>query len=228
MDLSGHRGGVWRLCHRRGPGRRRRGHRPQQQGSPNAWTLYFASDDADATAAAITDHGGTVLVPPGDVGPLGRMLIATDPTGASFGVWEAGTHIGAGVVNEPGGVTWEDLRSPSPGAARAFYVAVFGHRTEALPDAGPDYTTFALAGEEAPLGGMGGMMGSEGQPAHWLVYFGVPDATAAVTAAERAGGSVAMRDFDSPYGRMAGLADPAGAAFMVIQTGGQDQPDRSG
>lgn len=201
---------------------------PQQDGAPNAWTLYLASDDVDETADSITQRGGAVLMPPGDVGDLGRMCIAADPTGAPFGVWQAGTHIGAAVVNEPGGLTWEDLRSPDPDAARAFYVSVFGYRSDPLPDAGPDYATFALAGEEAPLGGMGGMMGAEGQPAHWLVYFGVADAAAAVTAAERGGGSVLMRDFDTPYGRMAGLADPTGAAFWVVQTSGENQPDRSG
>ena len=156
------------------------------------------------------------------------MFIAADPTGASFGVWHAGAHIGAGVVNEPGGLTWEDLRSPNPDAARAFYVGVFGYRLESLPDAGPDYATFALPGEEAPLGGMGGMMGADDQPAQWLVYFGVADAAAAVAAAERSGASVVMRDFDTPYGRMAGLADPTGAVFWVVQNEAESQPDRSG
>jgi len=31
-----------------------------------------------------------VLLAPGDVGGLGRMCIAADPTGAAFGVWQAG------------------------------------------------------------------------------------------------------------------------------------------
>jgi hypothetical protein len=33
---------------------------------------------------------------------------------------------------------------------------------------------------------------------------------------------------ETPYGRMAALADPAGASFQIIQTDGSDQPDRSG
>jgi uncharacterized protein len=200
---------------------------PQQPGAPVGWTLYFASDDADRTAAAVTEHGGSVLLSAGDVGPLGRMFLAADPTGARFGVWQAGSHIGAGIVNEPGGLSWEDLRSPDPDTAKAFYQAVFGYRVEPLPEAGPDYATFALPDEEFPLGGMGGMMGVEGQPAHWLVYFGVADAAAAVAAAKAGGGSVLMTDFDTPYGRMAGLVDPAGAVFWVAQTTG-DSPDRRG
>jgi len=184
------------------------------------WTMYFASDDADKVAAAVSDSGGTVLLGPGDVGPMGRMFVATDPTGVRFAVWQAGTHFGAGVVNEPGGLIWEDLRSPDPDTARAFYSAVFGFRMDSMEAAGPDYTTFALAGEDQPRGGIGGLGEGDGTsgPGHWLLYFGVPDTDAAVAAAEASGGSVTSPAVDTPYGRMAGLADPNGAAFWVAQT----------
>lgn len=201
----------------------------RQEGMPSAWTLYFASDDVEKTAAAITEHGGTLLLPPGDVGPLGRMCIAADPAGAAFGVWQAGTHIGAGVVNEPGGLVWEDLRSTDAPRAHAFYRAVFGYRIDPLEAAGPDYGLFSLPGEEAPLGGMGPMMGSpEGTPSQWLVYFGVGSTDAAVAAAQEHGGTLVAPAFDSPFGRLAVLADPAGASFSVIETAGNPQPDRAG
>lgn len=200
----------------------------RQPGAPTAWTLSFASDDVDATASAVVAAGGTVVAPPRDVGRLGRTCVAADPTGAAFGVWQHADHIGAGVVNEPGGLTWDDLRSPDPNAARAFYTEVFGFTTTPLPAAGPDYAVYQLPQEVAPLGGMGGMFGAAGQLAHWLVYFGVADAAAAADAADRSGGSVVVREFDTPYGPMASLLDPAGAAFWVIETDGSNQPDRSG
>ena len=191
---------------------------PQPEGAPAAWTLYLASDDADKTAAAVAEHGGTVLLPPGDVGPLGRLFIAADPTGATFGVWQAGTHLGAGITSEPGSLVWEDLRSPDPDAARAFYSDVFGYHTRALPAAGPDYHTFSLPGEDAPLGGMGGMMGADDRPAHWIIYFAVADTGSAVATAERRGGGVVAPPMDTTYGRLAGLTDPAGAAFWILRT----------
>jgi predicted enzyme related to lactoylglutathione lyase len=200
---------------------------PLQGEAPPAWTLYLASDDADSTATAVTGHGGTVLLPPGDVGPMGRMFIAADPAGAVFGVWQAGEHIGASLTNEPGGLTWEDLRSTDPDRARAFYSAVFGYHTTAMAEAGPDYRTFALAEGHPPLGGMGGMMGMDGAPSFWLVYFAVRDAAAACAAAEARGGTVQMRDLDTPFGTMAGLADPAGAMFWIVESDGTNpQPDR--
>ena len=48
------------------------------------------------------------------------------------------------------------------------------------------------------------MMGlPEGTPSHWVAYFAVADADAAVAAVEQAGGPVLMPRFDTPYGRMA-------------------------
>lgn len=199
---------------------------PEQPGARTAWTLYFATDDADATAKAATDAGGTVLAAPTDVGPLGRMAVCVDPSGAPFGLWQAGTMIGASLVNEPGGLTWEDLRSTDPAAAQAFFTALFGFRLEAVPMAGEDYRTFALASEQGPLGGIGALMGDEG-PSHWLVYFAVSDAEAAVRAAEQGGGTVTAPAFDTPFGRMAGLVDPYGAPFWVAQTDPAAAPDRS-
>jgi uncharacterized protein len=199
---------------------------PMQSDTPVAWTLYLASDDAGKSAAAVTENGGTVFLPPGDVGPLGRMFIAADPTGATFGVWQAGTHIGAGAVNQPGGLTWEDLRSSDPDAARTFYAAVFAYHSQPMPEAPADYQLFSLPNTEAPLGGMGGMMGIDGPP-HWSVYFGVEDTPTAVAAAEKAGGSVLRPATDTSYGKMAALADPAGASFWIIESTYDDPADRA-
>ena len=53
---------------------------PQMDPSdPPRWTTYMATDDADATAARITEAGGTIVGAPMDVGPMGRMVIALDP-----------------------------------------------------------------------------------------------------------------------------------------------------
>ena len=204
---------------------------PQQAPDmPVAWTLYFASDDADATASAVREHGGTVLAEPFDVGDLGRMFVAVDPTGAAFGVWQHGTHIGAGVVNEPGGITWEDLRTTNVDAAAAFYTSVFGVVVTPMPEAGEGYSTFRREDEDWPMGGMGGMEGApEGTPPHWLVYFVVDDIAAALDAAREHGGTVLADPFDTPYGTMTPLADPHGATFWLTQPPADSpQPPREG
>gem|GEM_PF-2282596 len=142
---------------------------PLPTGAVPAWTVYLASDDADATADAVSAPGGPVLMGPGpgDVGPVGQMFVAADPAEAVFGVWQHGEHIGAGVVNEPGGLVWEDNAVPDPDAIRPFSAAVFGYRYDPAPGAGTDYTTFTGT-EPYPLGGIGGVV--PGSPPHWLAY----------------------------------------------------------
>ncbi|MGH3743583.1 MAG: VOC family protein, partial [Mycobacteriales bacterium] len=140
---------------------------PAMDGARSAWTMYLATEDIDATAAAVTAHGGTVMGGPHAVGDLGHMLVAGDPAGAVFGAWQAGTHTGSQVVNEPGSLMWEDLRSTDPATAISFYENVFVYETRPMEMAGPDYRTFHLPGDDAPMGGMGGMFGDDG-PSHWL------------------------------------------------------------
>ncbi len=189
-------------------------------GMPSSWTLYLASDDADATASTVTEHGGAVLLEPGDVSGLGRMLLAADPTGAPFGVWQAGTHIGCTIVDEPGALVWQDLQTSEPETARAFYRDVFGHRSDAVPGAPESYQTVSLpdaTDRSAPLAGIGPFMGDDaGQSPSWIVYFGVPDTTAALAAVSAGGGTVLTPPMDTPFGVMATVADPFGAVFTVM------------
>jgi predicted enzyme related to lactoylglutathione lyase len=51
----------------------------------------------------------------------------------------------------------------------------------------------------------------------WGVYFAVEDADATVAKAGELGGMALRPAEDSPYGRTAVLADPAGATFAVIR-----------
>jgi predicted enzyme related to lactoylglutathione lyase len=54
-----------------------------QPDTPAHWSVTFAVDDADATAAKATELGGNVIVPPFDA-PWVRMTIINDPQGATF------------------------------------------------------------------------------------------------------------------------------------------------
>jgi len=192
--------------------------------APPAWTLYFATADADAACVRVEELGGTLLYGPEDVGRAGRLFVAVDLGGAVFGGWEYDQHIGAGIVNEPGALVWADSASADPAQSRSFYRSLFGFRYESIPEAGPEYTTF-YGQDPFPLGGIGS---AGDELPHWLVYFGVTDAHASVDAALGAGGGVARAVRDSPYGRSAVLLDPAGARFAVIETDPATQPDRSG
>ncbi|MFF9909772.1 VOC family protein [Streptomyces sp. NPDC013457] len=194
------------------------------QGGPPAWTVYFRSADAEATAKAVQAGGGTVLFEPMDVFDFGRMAVFTDPAGAGFATWQPGTFQGLDLVDGPNSLTWAELHTPDVDAAVAFYHSVFGLESAEMPmpeDTGAYLTLYpAGLGEEGMFGGVVPLdldpVEAEGGPG-WLVYFEVPDTDAAVAAAERLGGMVRLAPMElEAVGRMAKLADPFGARFAVI------------
>ncbi|MBM9506002.1 VOC family protein [Actinacidiphila acididurans] len=182
---------------------------------PPAWTTYFSTASADNAQAAVTANGGTVMMPVADVSDLGRMFVAADPEGAIFGVWEPRSFPGAGIVNEPGALVWNQLSTPDPKGAAAFYKPVLGLDAAPMPDM-PEFTGFQVAGRT--IGGVQDMSNiPEGTPPHWLVNFAVDDTDSTVDALVRAGGAVLVPAFDmEKVGRMAVLADPWGAVFSVV------------
>ncbi len=182
------------------------------EGTPTVWTLYLASDDADATAKLVTEHGGTLLFEPMEIAGNGRMCVAIDPTGASFGIWQSLGMIGAGVVNEPGGLVWEDAQLADPEAGRAFYGAVFGYTYQAVEQGPADYRTFHTDGD--PLGGIGGLDGA-GQ-SRWLASFSVASVGASLEAVRAGGGTVVDGPEDTPWGQRATVQDPFGAVLGVF------------
>ena len=200
-------------------GRPAAGMMPQmEEGQPTVWTTYVSVADAKATAAAVTDAGGIVVVEPMAVMDLGTMAIFADPAGAVFGVWQAGTFAGAGVVTEAGALAWNELNTRDLAGAKEFYGAVFDWTFEDndMGEMGT-YTTVSLGGDM-----VGGIleMGSRGVPEtvppHWQVYFGVDDTDASLEQAKQGGGGVMVEPMEVPAGRFAILTDPHGASFAVI------------
>jgi uncharacterized protein len=190
---------------------------PQQDpNDPPRWTTYFAADDAAATAARITEAGGTVLMGPMQVGPMGTMVIALDPQGNPFGLWQSGVNTGVRIHNEPGALAWNELMAGDTAAAKEFYAGVFGFTFDQM-DAetageGMDYSTFNTGGN--PLGGLGASDPS--MPKGWLTCFAVDSTDAAVATVEAKGGKVTMPAMDTPFGRFAIVEDPWGAPFELM------------
>ena len=197
---------------------------------PSNWATYIATDDADATAKAVEAAGGSLHMEPFDVMDNGRMFFGTAPDGSTFGVWQAGNHIGAGIYNEPGAYSWNELHSHDLDAAKAFYAEVFGYTYDDLSSPEFTYFTFKRASDGEPVGGMGtAVMMPEGVPSVWLAWFTVDSCDDAAAKVGELGGSVLMPPNDSPFGRMAVVAGAQGETFGVIAasaTGG-DAPGSS-
>ncbi|MBA2947486.1 VOC family protein [Streptomyces himalayensis] len=188
---------------------------PGQEGQ-SAWCLYLASPDVAATAEKIREAGGEVLMEPMQVGDFGSMLLARDPSGVAFGVWQAGTHEGFEAKAEPGAYCWAEIFTREPEKSDAFFPAVFPYSVKRLEDDAIDFNLYNL-GDEAVLGRM--KMTEEFPPevpSYINVYFTVDDCDAAVAQATERGGVLRFGPMDTPFGRFAALSDPRGASFSVI------------
>ena len=177
-----------------------------------------------------------MLTEPFDVLDTGRMAVLADPEGAAFCVWEARAHKGAQVVNEHGALNFNGLSTRDPDGAKAFYGAVFGWETLALP-AGEMWTlpgygdhleedNPGLREQVAQMGGPGlhrrGRFAQPNRrrhetPPHWSVTFGIDDASAAAAKAGELGGEVVAGPLEAPWTKLVVIKDPQGATFIVSQ-----------
>jgi uncharacterized protein len=188
-------------------------------GLPPFWMSYVSVKSADDTAKRAQELGATVAMPPVDVGEHGRMAVVSDPTGATFGLWQPRKQIGARVMGEAGAFCWNELYTRDPARATAFYGELFGWRPEGVKMAAPpyDYTIYMLG--EMRVGGMMEIPKEWGPvPPHWLVYFAVDDVDAAEAKARSLGARSVLAPADVPnVGRFTILKDPQGAAFALFR-----------
>ncbi len=190
------------------------------QGIPPHWMSYAATPNADDTAAKAESLGGTVIQPPFDVMEHGRMAVIKDPTGAVFSLWQPKEHRGAGLVNAPGSLCWNELMTTDANKAADFYTGLFGWGKDVQDFGGMEYTMYMNDGR--PTAGMLQITPEMGPiPPNWLVYFAVDDCDASVQKAQGLGASVMKPADDIPgIGRFAILTDPQGAAFAIIKLEG--------
>jgi uncharacterized protein len=186
------------------------------QGVPPHWLPYVSVASADDTTTKATTLGGRVLAGPFDVMEHGRMSVIQDPTGAAFAVWQAKSHPGAGVRDEPGSLSWCELLTNDAAKAGTFYAALFGWTLKDKPMSGQKYTVFSKG--ETMTGGMMTIMKEWGpMPSNWLAYFAVDDCDAVAEKAKKLGGTIMKPPDDVPgVGRFAILQDPQGGTFAII------------
>lgn len=174
-----------------------------------AWTVCFATPDADATARAVSGAGGAVQEAPSDLFGFGRRARLADPHRAEFGVWQAMERPGLDAVSSVGALAWTELHAHRADTAAAFYRTVFSWDVVTIPGAPGEFVR--------PAGtGAGRLFGAVVADTHtyWRPYFEVADVDQAAAAAP-----VVAEPYDlDGVGRIAVLVDPFGATFGVMRS----------
>lgn len=193
--------------------------------APSVWTVYLESQSIEETVRAAQEAGAQVMVPAMAVGEMGTMAVLIDPAGAVVGVWQRGTFSGVDLPLSPGTPVWFESMSVNMDAALPFYREVFGWEPEFMAEDGTvvvephdgvryPYVTANIDGET-----VAGLCDAREWFDHsqWRWYVSVEDADATAAAILARGGSVLDGPMDSPFGRVATVADPEGASFQINQ-----------
>src|SRR5215213_3365671 len=111
----------------------------------------------------------------------------------------------------PGTFSWADLATSDPDAAKTFYSSLCGWEYDDRPIGdGQVYSMAQLGGKDVAA------LSAADQPPHWNCYVTVASADEATRRALDVGGTVTADPFDVlESGRMAVIADPAGAALCL-------------
>jgi hypothetical protein len=185
-------------------------------GGVNSWSVYLETDDLVSTVGMAEANGGEIEIEPMQVGELGHMAFVTDPSGARVGIWQPLEHQGFTTRTKDGAPAWFELLTDDYDTVIPFYRNVFGWDTHTMSDT-PDFRYTTLGQDEFALAGIMDAAGvPEAGPSHWQFYVRVADTDATVERALAAGAAELVPADDTPYGRLASLADPAGVPFMVM------------
>jgi predicted enzyme related to lactoylglutathione lyase len=207
--------GTYTMC--RLEGRDVAGMHEHAPGDGSGWDSSISVDDVDRATARARELGATVLKEPVDMLGAGRKAVVQDPSGAVVSLWQPGGHDGAGLVNEVGTWTWNELTTPDLAAAKAFYAELFGWGTQDIPGPFPR-TSFSLG--DLLVGGGHAPAPQEPPTPRWTISFRVADADQSAARAEELGGTVLLPPMEVPVGRFAIVADPAGASFSIAAVPG--------
>jgi predicted enzyme related to lactoylglutathione lyase len=184
----------------------------EQPSVPPHWNNYVTVASADDAVAKARGLGAKVIEGAFDVMDAGRMGLIADPAGAALCVWEAKENIGAGVVNVPGALTWNELHTSDIDGARAFYGELLGWTTrEMTADGGPAYHVIRQG--ERSNGGI--METQEGESANWVPYFATSSLEDALAKLSEGGGERVAGPISFPGGQIAVARDPEGAPFCL-------------
>ena len=189
---------------------------PQQ---PSMWTINVSVHSTVNAAEWVTHLGGTVTLDPVEIPGRGSIVHAADPAGAPVVFWQPRPDwdFGSGIPNTFAGA---DLNTHDGEAADGFFARLFNYTVRQVGDSrGVDYAAWLL--EQQPVlyrYVMGPEYPVDTLP-HWMVYFEVDPARGTDATAGHAlmlGGRIVVDPYDTPWGRIAIIADPCGAVFSIV------------
>jgi predicted enzyme related to lactoylglutathione lyase len=183
-----------------------------------AWLTFIAVRDVDAAKTTAVNNGAKVLFQPHSIPNRGREAVFTDPQGAIFAVLASTSGDPPDELADPGEWIWSSLVTSDPDTDAAFYQKMFDYEVYEAP-ADPGVQHLMVATDSYARASMNSLPAAKPNVhPHWLNYVRVVDAVQATAKAVSLGGRVLVEPrLDRHGGRIALLADPAGAPFGLLE-----------
>lgn len=196
---------------------------PMQVGmedAPIKWATYLAVDDVKQSHDKILAANGRTLLEPTTVGDFGHTALYMDPTGATFGTWQAANHRGFESTHRHGTHVWSMLFTYNLDVSQAFYGEAFDFEFEESRILGMQHVFCLRNGRRVTgLGQFRSSTPAEDSQANWTDAFRVDDVDAAVRKVESLGGLVLDPPTDYISGRIAIVTGPDGEVFCLENPG---------
>lgn len=183
-----------------------------------AWLTFIAVRDVGAAKRTALEHGAKVVSEPRNHPKRGTQAILTDPEGAQFAVLASSSGDPSDFLAAPGEWIWASLHAGDVDKTAAFYQALFGYDVFDLEsDDGAEHVI--LSSDDYARAGVNALpAASSSLHPHWLNFVRVVDAGEAAAKVVALGGRVLVEPhLDRHGGKVAVVADPAGAAFGLME-----------
>jgi predicted enzyme related to lactoylglutathione lyase len=195
---------------------------PTDGNRQSAWLTFIAVRDVDAAERIALNHGARSVSQPKTYVGRGRQAVLADPDGAVFAILASSSGDPADSLSPPGEWIWSSLLAQDPDREASFYQTVFRYDLYDLPkEDGASHVI--LSSDEFARAGVNPLPTGGHRRPHWLNFVRVVSADAAAAKAVSLGGKVLVQPFEDRHGgKVAVVADPAGAPVGVMEWAAND------
>jgi len=177
------------------------------------WVVSVSVSDAVSTTKKIKSNGGKVLSEPMEISGRGTVALVEDSQGAFFSILQNSSGDPKASAPKNGEWMWAELWTSNPETAVSFYKDVLNITSKPIADGGKgDY--FILKGDTYEFGGITKTPVKDEAPI-WIPVLRVEDAAGIAEKAVKIGGSVLISPTTVSGNKVALIATPSGAPFLV-------------
>ena len=177
------------------------------------WVVSASVKDVEGTTKRIISNGGKVISEPTEVSGRGTVALVEDGQGAFFSIMNNSSGDPKASAPRNGEWMWAELWTSNPETAVSFYTEVLNITSKPIADGGKgDY--YILKGDTYEFGGITKTPVKNEAPI-WIPVLRVEDAAGIAEKAVKLGGSVLIGPTTVSGNKVALIATPSGAPFLV-------------